>query len=340
MEKEDTAAPRRRLAPTRITPEEADQARRNAPWAPEEQRQAARQYHDDMARRAAAERLMAESGVQIVATQASHVDTKVAAMTQRVERTAREHWDDGVDTSFDTHVHLYGELTQASLDLLINETMAIDPARDWFLDIGSGFGKPCFHVALRTGVHCTGIEFMKERVRHARHLQSHMVRDFARELGAKVDFVKQDFFRQVPPLPYTIYYSYDLGWAKDMPMWPEKISELFLLSSKARLLISFLGREHFPRLQHVKSVVCETTGVPPEHYAAHVYVKHPVPERELAIEGERPPKRRRFQACLQCHAPEAKWQCGKCKEATYCSATCQSQHWIEGGHCDACCLCD
>jgi SAM-dependent methyltransferase len=335
MEKDDVA-PRRRLLPTPITPEEANAARRHAILAPEAQREATRKYHDDMARRARDERQIAQTIVPIAVDQQSPVDTKIAAMTQRVEQVAREHAKDGMDDHFDTHVGLYGELTAASLDLLIAETMGIDPARDWFFDIGSGFGKPCFHVALRTGIHCTGIEFQKERAWMARHLQSHMVRDFARELQARVDFIKQDMYRQVAPLPYTIYFSYDLGWRNDPP-WPAKISELFLLSERARLLISFLPPSHYPRLRHLKSVTVDTTGVPPEHPVAHVYVRPPVMAAAVAPvdPDERPAKRPRL-ACFQCNDPAPEWRCAQCKEATYCNVECQERHWREGGHAASC----
>ena len=40
--------------------------------------------------------------------------------------------------------------------------------------------------------------------------------------------------------------------------------------------------------------------------------------------------------CVVCNA-DSNSKCGRCKAATYCSAACQREHWVRGGHRNACC---
>jgi SAM-dependent methyltransferase len=238
----------------------------------------------------------------------SSLDEKIAAMTMMVEATALANWGEGREEVAATTLEnamrkmrergqvaqetweppdeedesasdadlnsAYGELDSRSLERLITMAMRFEwENADWFIDIGSGFGKPCFHVYLRTGVRCTGLEYIPERVAHANQLLTQMSTAFAADMPSDVDFVEGSLFDEEPPWPYTVYYAYDLLWGIHSK-WPARIEHLFLNSERARVLISFLPPESYPRLVHMMDVPVTTTSDPPETYQAHVYVKH------------------------------------------------------------------
>ena len=60
----------------------------------------------------------------------------------------------------------YGEATKGSMEKIISvlKKYGVDNKSSHFVDIGSGFGKPTFHVAIMTRANCYGLELVPARV--------------------------------------------------------------------------------------------------------------------------------------------------------------------------------
>lgn len=74
----------------------------------------------------------------------------------------------------------YGEATKGSMENIINvlKEYGLDNASSHVMDIGSGFGKPAFHSAIKTLVTCYGIELVPARVEYCIDLVKRLTEEY------------------------------------------------------------------------------------------------------------------------------------------------------------------
>lgn len=119
-------------------------------------------------------------------------------------------------------------------------------AQSRFIDVGSGLGKPNFHVAQSPGVRISvGIELERIRWQLAMYnlgqILPHMraddsVRARQDKLESGVHFLCGDIFDATTMDPFTHVYMYDLGFP---PPLQQKIAENFNTSVHCEYLISY-----------------------------------------------------------------------------------------------------
>ena len=83
----------------------------------------------------------------------------------------------------------YGEGTKQSMENIINvfRYYGLDSSEAHFLDIGSGMGKPVFHVAIWTLAKCYGIEIVPARVEYCIDLLDRLTEEYKNdELVTKI----------------------------------------------------------------------------------------------------------------------------------------------------------
>jgi predicted RNA methylase len=89
----------------------------------------------------------------------------------------------------------YGEISQGSFQSLLDVMRRSVPmdSTSYFLDIGSGLGKPQWHAAIMTSCSAYGIEACKSRVEVAKELKKNlMIDEDFKEIGEKVFFCHSD----------------------------------------------------------------------------------------------------------------------------------------------------
>ncbi|GMF32940.1 unnamed protein product [Phytophthora lilii] len=138
---------------------------------------------------------------------------------------------------------IYGEITQASfqrvVDYLKDHCELTKASR--FLDVGSGLGKPNFHVAVDPGVEVSyGIELEELRWHLSLHnLRSVLSLESQRNKRLATVFTAGDITDAHTLDPFSHVYSFDVGFPPDVM---DKMAEMFNRSS-AKYFASF----HSPR---------------------------------------------------------------------------------------------
>ncbi|KAG7399342.1 hypothetical protein PHYBOEH_009144 [Phytophthora boehmeriae] len=138
---------------------------------------------------------------------------------------------------------IYGEITQASfqrvVDYLKQNCELSTTSR--FLDVGSGLGKPNFHVAVDPGVKVSyGIELEELRWHLSLHnLRSVLSLDSQRDKRLATVFAAGDITHAQTFEPFSHIYSFDVGFPPDVM---DKMADMFNRSS-AKYFASF----HSPR---------------------------------------------------------------------------------------------
>ncbi|KAE9008034.1 hypothetical protein PR001_g16810 [Phytophthora rubi] len=138
---------------------------------------------------------------------------------------------------------IYGEITQASfqrvVDYLKDKCELSESSR--FLDVGSGLGKPNFHVAVDPGVEVSyGIELEELRWHLSLHnLRSVLSLDSQKTKRLATVFTAGDITHAHTFEPFSHVYSFDVGFPPDVM---DKMAEMFNRST-AKYFASF----HSPR---------------------------------------------------------------------------------------------
>ncbi|KAJ0392676.1 hypothetical protein P43SY_006955 [Pythium insidiosum] len=138
---------------------------------------------------------------------------------------------------------IYGEITQNSFQRVVDYMKAHCELteRSLFLDVGSGLGKPNFHVAIDPGVEVSyGIELEDLRWQLSLHnLKSVMALDINKNKASRTIFTAGDITHAHTLNPFSHIYSFDVGFPPDVM---ESMAQTFNRSD-ARYLVSF----HSPR---------------------------------------------------------------------------------------------
>ncbi|KAG3033143.1 hypothetical protein JG687_00008938 [Phytophthora cactorum] len=138
---------------------------------------------------------------------------------------------------------IYGEITQASFQRVVDylkENCELSKSSR-FIDVGSGLGKPNFHVAVDPGVQVSyGIELEELRWHLSLHnLRSVLSLDSQRTKPLATVFTAGDITHAHSFEPFSHVYSFDVGFPPDVM---DKMADMFNRSS-AKYFASF----HAPR---------------------------------------------------------------------------------------------
>lgn len=147
---------------------------------------------------------------------------------------------------------IYGELTMHSMQKIVNVLIekCEMTSNSRFIDVGSGLGKPNFHVAQYPGVRISvGIELETIRWKLAMHNLSSVLSAVSPEwadlngsiktnaaLYGGISFLAGDMDEAASTDPFTHIYMYDLGFP---PPLQQAIAEKFNDSCHAEYLISY-----------------------------------------------------------------------------------------------------
>mmetsp|Transcript_24351 Transcript_24351/g.35723 ORF Transcript_24351/g.35723 Transcript_24351/m.35723 type:complete len:408 (+) Transcript_24351:29-1252(+) len=170
------------------------------------------------------------------------IDPKVKKVYKIIQKTTGALGGNGYDGA------IYGELTMHSMQKVIN--YMVDncemTSSSRFIDVGSGLGKPNFHVTQDPAVRLSiGIEL--EEIRWQLGMQNlksaiaemHECIDASNDdgkLNHGVNFLHGDIFDVATTDPFTHVYMYDLGFP---PPLQQKIAEYFNASTHAQYLVSY-----------------------------------------------------------------------------------------------------
>uniref|UniRef100_A0AAV1V5F3 DOT1 domain-containing protein n=1 Tax=Peronospora matthiolae TaxID=2874970 RepID=A0AAV1V5F3_9STRA len=138
---------------------------------------------------------------------------------------------------------IYGEITQASFQRVVDylkDHCELSEA-SCFVDVGSGLGKPNFHVSVDPGVQVSyGIELEELRWHLSLHnLRSVLSLDSQRHKPLSTVFTAGDITHAHTFEPFSHVYTFDVGFPPDVM---DKMAEMFNRSS-AKYFVSF----HSPR---------------------------------------------------------------------------------------------
>lgn len=172
------------------------------------------------------------------------LDAKVQRIYKLINKSTGALGGNGYDGA------IYGELTMHSMQKVTDVLTGICgmTAQSRFIDVGSGLGKPNFHVSQSPGVRISvGIELERIRWQLAMynlgqilpHTQGHAAVARSREedkLKSGVHFLCGDIFDAVTMDPFTHVYMYDLGFP---PPLQQKIAQNFNSSVHCEYLISY-----------------------------------------------------------------------------------------------------
>ncbi|CAI5716874.1 unnamed protein product [Hyaloperonospora brassicae] len=138
---------------------------------------------------------------------------------------------------------IYGEITQASFQRVVDylKDKCELSASSCFVDVGSGLGKPNFHVSVDPGVQVSyGIELEELRWHLSLHnLRSVLSLDSQRHKPLSTVFTAGDITHAHTFEPFSHVYTFDVGFPPDVM---DKMAEMFNRSS-AQYFVSF----HSPR---------------------------------------------------------------------------------------------
>ncbi|DAZ93126.1 TPA: LOW QUALITY PROTEIN: hypothetical protein N0F65_009702, partial [Lagenidium giganteum] len=138
---------------------------------------------------------------------------------------------------------IYGEITQSSFQRVIDfmKENCEFSSRSLFVDVGSGLGKPNFHVAIDPGVEVSyGIELEELRWQLSLHnLRSVLTLDINKNKPNRTVFTSGDITHAKTLDPFTHIYSFDVGFP---PGVMDQYAQIFNRST-AKFLASF----HSPR---------------------------------------------------------------------------------------------
>lgn len=138
---------------------------------------------------------------------------------------------------------IYGEITQNSFQRVVDfmkEHCELSE-RSLFLDVGSGLGKPNFHVAIDPGVEVSyGVELEELRWHLSLHNLKHVLSlDINKQKTNRIMFSAGDITHAHTLNPFSHVYSFDVGFP---PAVMDQLADIFN-RSKARYYVSF----HTPR---------------------------------------------------------------------------------------------
>jgi hypothetical protein len=170
----------------------------------------------------------------------------------------------------DTVIPTYGEMTFGGMQkvMLCLQELGLGKSSR-FLDIGSGYGKPCFHAFLETGANCEGVEFCPSRVQVANELLGIFARERP-ELCDSVTFFSGNVF-ELKQKSYDFLYWYN-------PLRGQQVNRILTLFQKflqsGRIQWKFLAiyqpPVRFPELTLVKKLPkIRTTGQ--QSFTLYVY---------------------------------------------------------------------
>jgi hypothetical protein len=138
---------------------------------------------------------------------------------------------------------IYGEITQASFQRIVDfmKDQCELSAASLFLDVGSGLGKPNFHVAIDPGVEVSyGVELEDLRWHLSLHnLKSVLALDSNKSKPNRTIFTAGDITDARTLNPFSHIYSFDVGFPPDVM---DQLATIFN-RSEARYFASF----HPPR---------------------------------------------------------------------------------------------
>ncbi|GMF24553.1 unnamed protein product [Phytophthora fragariaefolia] len=188
---------------------------------------------------------------------------------------------------------IYGEITQASFQRVVDylkENCELSEASR-FLDVGSGLGKPNFHVAVDPGVEVSyGIELEELRWHLSLHnLRSVLSLDSQRNKRLATVFTAGDITHAHTFEPFSHVYSFDVGFPPDVM---EKMAEMFNRST-AKYFASF----HSPRkvletygfsVENIGRVATSMAGSS-EGHQCYFYRRVPLSDDESETESEEKP---------------------------------------------------
>jgi len=159
---------------------------------------------------------------------------------------------------------LYGELTPAGVDRLLQAiTPPLGPG-DVFYDLGSGIGKICVHLCLGSAVgRVAGIELSSSRCHQAGQALEALRRTDPSILGAgggRLEFIEADFLR-CPLTDATVIYLCSLSYSA--PLMKELARKMNTECPELRLVIAAtafpeLGWEPPPRRVTLESTWSDT----------------------------------------------------------------------------------
>jgi len=135
-----------------------------------------------------------------------------------------------------------------------------------FLDIGSGYGKPTFHVYIATGARSTGIEYVPRRVQESIKVQKKL-QAYIPGIKDGVHFEQGDIM-SYKKLDYDFIYFYDRLAKVPLISALEKI----LIKSTWTLFVSYQPPRYYSKLIFIDSMRVRTTGK--QCFTAYFY-KHP-----------------------------------------------------------------
>lgn len=132
---------------------------------------------------------------------------------------------------------IYGELTAKSFQRILAGMKRLGLSRSSkFLDIGSGLGKPNFHVAQDPGCVSIGIEVEAVRWQLAAHNLGQVHAARSRGVSSRVYFVQGDVSAATSLDPFSDVYMFDVGFP---PVLFESLAASFRRSASCRRLASF-----------------------------------------------------------------------------------------------------
>jgi hypothetical protein len=160
-----------------------------------------------------------------------------------------------------TVIPTYGEMTFGAMERVKHCLQELGLGeQSSLLDIGSGYGKPCFHMALETGATCHGVEFCPSRVNISNEILAWLVQERPEILG-KISFEAANVF-DLEGRAYDFLYWYN-------PLRGARVKRLlaqfqeFLQSGRIqwRLLAIYQPPVRFPGLKLVQKLPrVRTTG--------------------------------------------------------------------------------
>lgn len=170
----------------------------------------------------------------------------------------------------ETVIPTYGEMTFGGMQRVMLCLQELGLGKDSrFLDIGSGYGKPCFHISLEAGANCEGVEFCPSRVQIANEMLERIAQERA-EIRGQVSFLAGNVF-DLKEKAYDFLYWYN-------PLRGAQVNRILsqfqtlLLSGRIqwRFLAIYQPPACFPKLRLVKKLPkVRTTGS--QSFTLYVY---------------------------------------------------------------------
>lgn len=159
----------------------------------------------------------------------------------------------------------YGELTIGSFNKILAQFERLGmTSSSTFLDIGSGYGRPVFHAAIKMGVRAHGIEYIPMRVQKSQEFIPRIEKIWP-GVSALVSFAHGDITKETA-LNFDFIYFYDI---RNGPELIKPLEEL-LLRSRFKYFVSYKRPSNYPKL-HYTGMKVEVSNTGGEHSSAYFY---------------------------------------------------------------------